>query len=150
VSASVNLPLRHKVEKFSSGTRWSWKKGRKMVVAWFLQYYAKRLARNNVSRMTYFVSSGGCKSLTRSINANPVEIENWPCLMSVLLLSCVFGLLNAVLLIYLYCLLYCLQSWWLTLWNVSQLCKPEHHCQHSFTVMQYSIWCTVTAAIDCD
>jgi len=35
VSASVNLPLRHKIQKFSSGTGspgWSWKKGRKTVV----------------------------------------------------------------------------------------------------------------------
>jgi len=35
VSASVNLSLHHKVQKFSSGTgspRWSWKKGRKTVV----------------------------------------------------------------------------------------------------------------------
>jgi len=37
VSASVNLPLHHKVQKFSSGTGspgWSRKKGCKMVVAW--------------------------------------------------------------------------------------------------------------------
>jgi len=37
VSASVNLPLHHKVEKFSSGTGspgWSWKTGRKMVVVY--------------------------------------------------------------------------------------------------------------------
>jgi len=35
VSASVNLSLHHKVQKFSSGTGspgWSWKKGRKTVV----------------------------------------------------------------------------------------------------------------------
>ena len=35
VSASVNLPSHHKVQKFSSGTGspgWSWKKGRKTVV----------------------------------------------------------------------------------------------------------------------
>ena len=35
VSASANLPLHHKVQKFSSGTSssgWSWKKGRKTVV----------------------------------------------------------------------------------------------------------------------
>jgi len=35
VSASVNLPLHHKVQKFSSSTGslgWSWKKGCKMVV----------------------------------------------------------------------------------------------------------------------
>jgi len=60
VFASVNLPLHHKVQKFSSGTGspgWSQKKGRKMVVlVWW--YYAKRLARMNVSEMTYFVSSG--------------------------------------------------------------------------------------------
>jgi len=34
VSASVNLPLQHKIQKFSCGTgspEW-WKKGRKMVV----------------------------------------------------------------------------------------------------------------------
>jgi len=37
MSASVNLPLHHKVQKFSSGTGslgWSRKKGRKMVVVW--------------------------------------------------------------------------------------------------------------------
>jgi len=37
LSASVNLPLHHKVQKFSSGTGspgWSRKKGRKMVVVW--------------------------------------------------------------------------------------------------------------------
>ena len=37
VSASVNLPLHHEVQKFSPGTGspwWSWKKGRKMVVVW--------------------------------------------------------------------------------------------------------------------
>jgi len=35
VSAFVNLPLHHKVQKFSYGTDspgWSWKKGRKTVV----------------------------------------------------------------------------------------------------------------------
>ena len=39
VSASVNLPLHHKVHKFSSGissTGWSRKKGRKTVVVWRL------------------------------------------------------------------------------------------------------------------
>jgi len=38
VYASVNLPLHHKVQKFSSGTGspgWSRKKGRKTVVVWF-------------------------------------------------------------------------------------------------------------------
>jgi len=39
VSASVNLPLHHKVQKFSSGTGspgWSRKKGHKTVVVWWL------------------------------------------------------------------------------------------------------------------
>jgi len=38
VSASVNLPLHHKVQKFSSGTSspgWSQKNGRKTVVVWW-------------------------------------------------------------------------------------------------------------------
>jgi len=41
VSASVNLPLHHKVQTFSSGTGspgWSRKKGRKMVVVWWWYY----------------------------------------------------------------------------------------------------------------
>jgi len=48
VSASVNLPLHHKVQKFSSGTSspgWSRKKGRKTVV-WCVcvcGYYASTL-----------------------------------------------------------------------------------------------------------
>ena len=38
MSASVNLPLHHEVQKFSSGTGspgWSEKKGRKTVVVWW-------------------------------------------------------------------------------------------------------------------
>jgi len=49
-SASVNLPLHHKVEKLSSGTGspgWSRKKGRKMVVVWFLQ---KNVHNNFINR----------------------------------------------------------------------------------------------------
>jgi len=40
VSASGNLPLHHKVHKFSSGTGlpgWSRKRGRKMVVVWIME-----------------------------------------------------------------------------------------------------------------
>jgi len=39
VSASVNLPFHHKVQKFSSGTSsagWSWKKGHKRLLWWKL------------------------------------------------------------------------------------------------------------------
>jgi len=39
VSAYLNLPLHHKVQKFSSGIgspQWSQKKGRKTVVVWFM------------------------------------------------------------------------------------------------------------------
>jgi len=45
VSASVSLPLRHKVQKFYSGTGspwWSRKKGRKMVVV--VWYEGRRMA----------------------------------------------------------------------------------------------------------
>ena len=41
MSASVNLPLHHKVQNFSSGTGspgWSRKKRRKMVVVWWFSY----------------------------------------------------------------------------------------------------------------
>jgi len=40
VSASVNVPLQHKVQKFSSGTGspgWSQKKGHKTVVVWCVE-----------------------------------------------------------------------------------------------------------------
>jgi len=49
VSASVNLPFHHKVQKFSSGTGspgWSRKKSRKTVVVWcgfFLYMFQKRI-----------------------------------------------------------------------------------------------------------
>jgi len=42
ISASVNLPLHHKVQKFSSGTGsrgWSWKRGRKTVVVVVVLYF---------------------------------------------------------------------------------------------------------------
>jgi len=42
VSASVNLPLHHKVQKFSSDTNspgWSRKKGHKMVVVWWCGFF---------------------------------------------------------------------------------------------------------------
>jgi len=58
VSASVILPLHHKVQKFSSGTGspgWSRKKGHIIVVVWW--YYAKKLAGKNISKMTCFVSN---------------------------------------------------------------------------------------------
>jgi len=41
VSASINLPLHHKVQNFSSGAGspgWSRKKGRKTVVVWWWYY----------------------------------------------------------------------------------------------------------------
>jgi len=45
VPASVNLPLHHEVQKFSSGTGssgWSWKKGRKTVVVWWWCFNSDR------------------------------------------------------------------------------------------------------------
>jgi len=78
VSAIVNLPLHHKVQKFSSGTGspgWSRKKGGKTVVWWLwcfvlclfasvvlglvssVTYYHKRLPGKIISKMIYFVWS---------------------------------------------------------------------------------------------
>jgi len=42
VSTSVNFPLHHKVQTFSSGTGssgWSWKKGCKTVVVWWRRWW---------------------------------------------------------------------------------------------------------------
>ena len=50
MSASVNLPLHHKVQKFSSGTGspgWSRKKGCKMVVVVVLAHSGKETIANN-------------------------------------------------------------------------------------------------------
>jgi len=46
VFASVNLPLHHKVQKFSSGTGspgWSRKKGHKTVVVWWWWWWLKQI-----------------------------------------------------------------------------------------------------------
>jgi len=54
VSASVNLPLNHKVQKFSSGTGspgWSRKKGRKMVVVWCGVVYTMCQNKEDTKRM---------------------------------------------------------------------------------------------------
>jgi len=64
-SASVNLPLHHKVQKFSSGTgspEWSQKKGHKTVVvcggyqiqvATLLPKHKHKLVKNKNSRRNY-------------------------------------------------------------------------------------------------
>jgi len=53
VAASVNLPLHHKVQKFSSGTgssAWSWKKGHKtVVVVVVLQYNMRQQSENRIT-----------------------------------------------------------------------------------------------------
>jgi len=46
VSASVDLPLQHNVQKFSCGTDspgWSWKKGRKAVVCVWYYYLTNKV-----------------------------------------------------------------------------------------------------------
>jgi len=61
VSASVNLPLRHKVQKFSSGTSSPGGGPGKRAVKqlWCgVVVLAKRLAGKSISEMTCFVSSG--------------------------------------------------------------------------------------------
>jgi len=54
VFASVNLPLHHKVQKFSSGTsspRWCGKKGHKMVVVWCYYNFAQLITRPHPTTM---------------------------------------------------------------------------------------------------
>jgi len=57
VSACVNLPLRHKVQKFSYGTcspGWSWKKGHKtVVVVWLSGAMAMARSSSDDSRIHY-------------------------------------------------------------------------------------------------
>jgi len=68
VSASVNLPLHHKVHRFSSGTSspgWSRKKGRKTVVVWWL--YAQDVISDPVVQVNilifhYHITFQGLKS----------------------------------------------------------------------------------------
>ena len=72
VSASVNLPLHHKVQKFSSGTGspgWSRKKGRKMVVVWRCQV---RLLHDRGSRMTVNIRQT-CDLSPASLMSNPLQ-----------------------------------------------------------------------------
>ena len=61
VSASVNLPLHHKVQKFSSGTgssRLSRKTGRKMVVVVVVISISQEIGLEEDLRNDLFVSSG--------------------------------------------------------------------------------------------
>ena len=70
VSASVNLPLHHKVHKFSSGTGspgWSQKKGHKMVVVWSLWYIGQP------------VSAGTPKLRTGGFCCSKVLMPTCPC-----------------------------------------------------------------------
>jgi len=55
-SAAVNLPLHHKVQKFSSGTsspRWSWKQGHKTVVWLFMPSTDGTINSNNSITITH-------------------------------------------------------------------------------------------------
>jgi len=65
VFASVNLPLHHKVQKFSSGTGlpgWSQKKGRKTVVVWYIQ-----------------VTGDGCSRWSRYLSDNYTDVADAEC-----------------------------------------------------------------------
>jgi len=63
VSASVNLPLHHKVQKFSSGTGsfgWSWKNGHKMVVVVLFLYNYTNLIDGEYLTTTQTASESCC------------------------------------------------------------------------------------------
>ena len=75
VSTSVNLPLHHKVQKFSSGTGspgWSWKKGRKMVVNICVSV---GLARKNVSELYSDLEWIVCGDKHNQLNSRDVCIS---------------------------------------------------------------------------
>jgi len=84
VSASVNLPLHHKVQKFSSGTgspRWSRKKGRKTVVVVVVYYLlspsvtftSKKAARRLISRQNG--AKTHLKTVNNLVHFVPVQVE---------------------------------------------------------------------------
>ena len=61
VSASVDLPLRHKVQKFSSGTGspgWSRKEGRKTVVCMYLHSQPTAYLLASCETLRYFTVAG--------------------------------------------------------------------------------------------
>ena len=73
VSASVNLPLHHKVQKFSSGTGspgWSRKKGRKMVVVWCGGTV------NDIKDVTY-VRQYFCASCSNQLHCHGVDCADY-------------------------------------------------------------------------
>ena len=88
VSASVNLPLHHKVQKFSSGTGspgWSWKKGHKTVVVVVLLHFGlscglyvsiHRLNQTVVSQLKILAQSFECslEKLYLKISCGPKNL----------------------------------------------------------------------------
>jgi len=74
VSASVNLPLHHKVQKFSSDTGspgWSRKKGRKMVVVWWWCVYS-------IDRKSFWIVSGYPKRLSIDVFDTVCILDAFP------------------------------------------------------------------------
>jgi len=81
VPVSVNLPLHHKVQKFSSGTsspRWSRKKGRKTVVVWWWLHTLKwNVKHDNVDWTCRAVSMSNRVIGWRSSRASAAVHDSW-------------------------------------------------------------------------
>jgi len=83
VSASVNLPLHHEVQKFCSGTGspgWSRKKGRKMAVVvwwWRLWQRASRASGTGFLDQMPFLSPNERRQSTEGNSKEPQKIIHW-------------------------------------------------------------------------
>jgi len=89
VSASVNLPLHRKVQKFSSGTDspgWSWNKGRKtVVVVW---WYMIKVSKQFVCR--------GCTDQPASMDRTSMDTDDDASLELVDMFCCMWSTISKV------------------------------------------------------
>jgi len=78
VFASVNLPLHHKVQMFSSGTGspgWSWKKGHKTVVCVFSTSTLLVVTGRTFS-LVHFLQKFSCGTTGEENQGEPADLEN--------------------------------------------------------------------------
>jgi len=78
MSASVNLPLHHKVQKVSSGTgspRWSRKKGRKMVVCVCIQ----RISSYNNEIINSYQSTTAKENYYKNVTGSILSSDSTTC-----------------------------------------------------------------------
>jgi len=110
VSASVNLPLHHKVQKFSSGTGlpgWSRKKGCKTVVMWWRLYKTTCIMRH-----PHLITGGFCWS-----NVLLTACPCWPQLVHWDWGKDASVLIDVTCTVSVPCPLLFQNKWWMKLWR---------------------------------